>query len=83
MPHYLALMHASDDSAYRVAFPDFPDCDAGGKTPAEAWLQARKVLSSRVEHLRKEGKVLPTPSRLSAIANLRAAGLHEVFSIRI
>lgn len=83
MPHYIALMHESDDSDYRVAFPDFPDCDAAGKTPAEAWLQARKVLSSRVEHLRSEGKSLPTPTRLSTVASLRAPSLHDVFSVRI
>lgn len=83
MPHYIALMHESDNSDYRVAFPDFPDCDAAGRTPAEAWLQAKKVLSTRIEHLRSEGKVLPTPSRLSAVTSLRSPGLHDVFSVRI
>ncbi|MGD9787482.1 MAG: type II toxin-antitoxin system HicB family antitoxin [Sulfuricellaceae bacterium] len=83
MPHYIALIHEAGKSSYRIAFPDFPDCDAAGKTPEEAWLLARKALSTRIEHLRSEGRKLPPPSPLSAVSKLNAPGLHDIFSVRI
>jgi len=83
MPHYIALIHESGTADYRVDFPDFPGCAAAGKTPAEAWIHARKALSSRVEHLRSAGQSLPKPSRLSALANLHTPSLHDVFSVRV
>jgi len=83
MPHYIALIHESGNADYRVDFPDFPGCDAAGKTPAEAWVQARNALSSRVEHLRSAGLNLPIPSRLSTVAGLRTPSLHDVFSVRV
>jgi predicted RNase H-like HicB family nuclease len=83
MPHYIALIHEAGKSTFRVAFPDFPGCDAAGKTPEEAWIQARKALSTRIEHLRSEGRNLPRPSSLSAVGGLDTPGLHDIFSVRI
>lgn len=83
MPHYIALIHESGNADYRVDFPDFPGCDAAGKTPAEAWIQAKKALFTRVEQLRSVGQNLPKPSRLSALAGLRTPSLRDVFSVRV
>ncbi len=83
MPGYFGLVRKTEGTSYRVAFPDFPDCGADGRTPEEAWLRAQKALLGHVAHLRRDGGGLPSPTQLSSLVAQRSPDLHDILLVRV
>lgn len=67
MPHYIALIHKTDDSDYGVSFPDLPGCISAGETLDEARAMAEEALALHIEGLVEDGEAVPEPSTLEEV----------------
>jgi predicted RNase H-like HicB family nuclease len=65
---YIAYLHKDPDSDFGVSFPDFPGCVTAGKTLEEARRMATEALALHVEGLLEDGREIPEPSSLDALA---------------
>lgn len=58
---YYAIIMEIDKDKWSVAFPDFPSCEASGKTSEEATKNAKEIFEHHIRDMRKKGEQLPVP----------------------
>lgn len=80
MQHYFAAFCPESDGRYTVLFPDLPDVRTSGNDIDDAMLMARSVLKHSLEHMCRQGDVLPVPSSFEE-ARDKMLPLYEKFSI--
>ena len=73
MATYIALVRKGRKSSYGVEFPDFPGCISAGDTLDEAAAGAKEALELHIEGMHEDGEIIPEPSGLSDIRNLKAS----------
>jgi predicted RNase H-like HicB family nuclease len=71
MAQYVALIHKDPTSDFGVSFPDFPGCVTAGVTLDEARIMAEEALAVHIEGMIEDGEVIPAPSSLESIMNIR------------
>ena len=80
MQHYFAAFCPESDGRYTVLFPDLPDIRTSGNDIDDTMTMARSVLKHNLEHLCRNGDVLPSPSTFEE-ARFKAMLLYEKFAV--
>ena len=62
MNYPVILKYSSTDKCYIVSAPDLPGCMADGKTPNEAYANAKLVIKEWIDTARAAGREIPTPT---------------------
>lgn len=62
MNYCVVLKYSQDDKSYIISIPDLPGCMADGKTPNEAYENAKIVIQEWIETARTVGRSIPEPS---------------------
>jgi hypothetical protein len=65
---FVARVTGDQSAGYRATFPDFPDQQTEGRDLAELLVNARQVLSSRLQALEDAGETWPTATPIEDIA---------------
>ena len=65
---YIAYLDKEKKSDFGVSFPDFPGCITAGKTLDEARLMAAEALAMHIASIAEDGKAIPEPSTIDALA---------------
>jgi predicted RNase H-like HicB family nuclease/uncharacterized protein (DUF1778 family) len=66
---YIGWLHKDGNSDFGVSFPDFPGCITAGRTLQEAYRLAAEALSLHIAGMIEDGKEIPEPSTLDALAD--------------
>lgn len=72
MTTYIALVHKKHKKNvnYGIIFPDFPDCQFGGKTIEDALKKAKEGIIFHIGKLLNKGRSLPSPASLKKIMSI-------------
>jgi predicted RNase H-like HicB family nuclease len=80
---YVAILRKTPRTNYRVDFPDFPDCTAGGVTREAAEQHAAEALALHIESLRRDRKRIPPPTAVDTILDDPEHEDGEPFSVTV
>lgn len=61
MNYCILLKYSSDEKRYIVSVPDLPGCMADGRTPNEAYENAKIVMREWIETAKAAGRKIPEP----------------------
>lgn len=61
MNYSIILKYSSPDKCYIVSVPDLPGCMADGKTPNEAYENAKLVIKEWIDTAHAAGREIPAP----------------------
>lgn len=61
MNYCVVLKYSQDDKSYIVSVPDLPGCMADGKSPNEAYENAKIVIREWIETAQAAGRTIPEP----------------------
>lgn len=64
---FVAQVTGAQTSGYRARFPDFPDCQTEGRDLAELLVNARQVLTGRLQARSDAGEVWPAATPIEEI----------------
>lgn len=62
MNYCMLLKYSADEKCYIVSVPDLPGCMADGRTPNEAYENAKIVIWEWIETAQVSGKPIPKPA---------------------
>lgn len=62
MNYCVVLKYSQDDKSYIVSVPDLPGCMADGRTPNEAFENAKNVITEWIDTAKAAGREIPEPS---------------------
>lgn len=62
MDYSVIIKYSSTDKCYIVSVPDLPGCMADGKTPNEAYENAKLVIKDWIDTARAAGREIPPPT---------------------
>ena len=62
MKYCVVLKYSQDDKSYIVTVPDLPGCMADGKSPNEAYENAKNVITEWIDTAKAAGMEIPEPS---------------------
>lgn len=62
MNYCVVLKYSQDDKSYIVTVPDLPGCMADGRTPNEAFENAKNVITEWIDTAKAAGREIPEPS---------------------
>ena len=62
MDYSVILKYSSTDKCYIVSIPDLPGCMADGKTPNEAYENAKLVIKEWIDTACAAGREIPAPT---------------------
>ena len=61
MKYCVVLKYSQDDKSYIVTVPDLPGCMADGKSPNEAYENAKNVITEWIDTAKAAGREIPEP----------------------
>lgn len=61
MDYCMLLKYSADEKCYIVTVPDLPGCMADGRTPNEAYENAKIVMREWIETAKAAGRKIPEP----------------------
>lgn len=59
MNYCVVLKYSQDDKCYIISVPDLPGCMADGKSPNEAYENAKIVIREWIETAKAKGRPIP------------------------
>lgn len=59
MKYCVVLKYSQDDKSYIVTVPDLPGCMADGKSPNEAYENAKNVITEWIDTATAAGRTIP------------------------
>ena len=62
MKYCVVLKYSQDDKSYIVTVPDLQGCMADGRTPNEAFENAKNVITEWIDTAKAAGREIPEPS---------------------
>lgn len=62
MNYCIVMKYSTKENCYIVTVPDLPGCIADGRTPNEAFENAKNVIEEWIETARTAGRAVPEPS---------------------
>ena len=62
MKYCVVLKYSQDDKSYIVTVPALPGCMADGKSPNEAYENAKNVITEWIDTAKAAGREIPEPS---------------------
>lgn len=62
MDYSVILKYSSTDKCYIVSIPDLPGCMADGKTPNEAYENAKLIIKEWIDTACAAGREIPAPA---------------------
>ena len=61
MNYCVVLKYSQDDKSYIVSVPDLPGCMTDGKSPNEAYENAKNVITEWIATAKATGREVPEP----------------------
>ena len=83
MDYSVILKYSTTDKCYIVSVPDLPGCMADGKTPNEAYENAKLVIKQWIDTVRAAGREILTAARTPLFVNTKAKFLRDRLSISV
>jgi predicted RNase H-like HicB family nuclease len=65
---FIAFVSIKESGGYQASFPDFDTCSATGADLANLLVNARQVLTSRLEALEQSGEAWPSPTSIEQVS---------------